>query len=251
MAPEFVAESNEIFLEYWKRISRHNPAGSSWRFGTVSAVSTGTPNFNRVFVFEPPDPENLSDGVSWMEEQNLQYRVSVADSALGGTAGVLTELGFGQAEGAVPAMVMTELGELGRAERSLAIERVRDDDGHEEYLSVVSEGFELSLDDTRSWLPVSLLGDETIQLYVGRYDGEPVAAGSLFHPGEVAGVFTIAVSQEFRRRGLGEEITRAVLREGRKAGAEIGALQATTPGYPLYQQMGFDTSVWHYQFHPS
>ena len=103
----------------------------------------------------------------------------------------------------------------------------------------------------REAYPEVILTDEQMKLLLGRVDGEPIATGNLFQQGDVAGVYVITVTEEFRRRGLGEAMTWAVLRTGREAGAAVGVLQSSSMGYSVYEQMGFETVVNYHQFQPA
>jgi predicted acetyltransferase len=69
--------------------------------------------------------------------------------------------------------------------------------------------------------------------------------------GDVAGVYSIGVVEEFRRRGIGDAMSRAVLRAGHEAGCQVGVLQLSEMGYPLYEQLGFETVVTYHQFEPA
>ena len=69
--------------------------------------------------------------------------------------------------------------------------------------------------------------------------------------GDVAGVYAIAVLERYRRRGLGGAISRAVLAAGREHGCEIGVLQASPMGRPVYEQMGSETVTRYHHFLPA
>ena len=56
-------------------------------------------------------------------------------------------------------------------------------------------------------------------------------------------MYTIAVREAFRRRGIGELLTWETLRAGRDLGCEVGVLQASEMGKPIYARMGFEETV--------
>lgn len=83
-------------------------------------------------------------------------------------------------------------------------------------------------------------------------DGVPVAcAGLMFFPmvpvpsdpsglrAHVQGVYTVP---EYRGRGLGEALTRAVLAEAQRRGVKSANLNAAVMGRPMYERMGFETA---------
>ena len=57
--------------------------------------------------------------------------------------------------------------------------------------------------------------------------------------GGIAGVFCVATIEAARRRGIGAAVTLAPLLDARAAGYQIGVLQASEMGYPVYQRIGF------------
>jgi ribosomal protein S18 acetylase RimI-like enzyme len=89
----------------------------------------------------------------------------------------------------------------------------------------------------------ALLDDET---YVARnvyVDGEIAATAAVIVTDKVAGVYNVATPERFRRRGLGEAATRAVIADGVRRGCTSTTLQASEMGYPIYERMGFRTVV--------
>lgn len=253
MIRDVVADANESFVSYWERISGDHSGGASRTFGEIPVVSTGTPLpvFNRVYVFEPPDREDVSRAVSWIADQEVPFRVTVAESALAATEPIVSDLGLVVADDPLPGMALTSLDGIPASDGDLDIELVTDAEGHEAYVDVASAGFGIPVDITRRLVPEAPTTDEEMQLLLGRVGGEPVATGNLFQQGDVTGVYAIAVTEAFRRRGSGKAMTWAVLRAGREAGGEIGVLQSSSMGYPVYERMGFETVVEYHQFHPA
>ena len=98
----------------------------------------------------------------------------------------------------------------------------------------------------RGQLPSS---DGALALALG--EGRDIREALRFANGAVAGVYTIGVVEEYRRQGLGEAMTGAVLRAGRDAGCQVGVLQSSEMGYPLYRSMGFETVVTYHHFEPA
>jgi predicted acetyltransferase len=61
----------------------------------------------------------------------------------------------------------------------------------------------------------------------------------LFAEHGVAGIYTVATPEGYRRRGIGAAMTGAVMRAARERGLRVATLQASTAGEPLYLRMGF------------
>ncbi|WP_267641525.1 GNAT family N-acetyltransferase [Haloarchaeobius amylolyticus] len=234
-------------------LSDHTGSGTSRSFGDLTAVATDVPVafFNPVFVFEPPTRDDLSRAVAWLTDQGVPLRVVVADSALGATEPVASDLGLERADSPQPGMVLPSLDDVPRPGSALDIEVVTDTGGIDGFVTVTAAAFGMPVDVARQVAPASMLSDEQVQLLLGRLDGEPVACGLLVRSDDVAGVYNVGVTEPYRRRGFGEAMTRAVLRAGREDGAEVGVLQASEMGYPVYEAMGFETVVEYHQFHPA
>jgi ribosomal protein S18 acetylase RimI-like enzyme len=112
-------------------------------------------------------------------------------------------------------------------------------------LILLETGVRLSLDGVT--LALLAVGGAAIVIVAGYRK----ASGLLVQSGHVAGVYTIGVVEEFRRRGIGEAMTWEVLRTGRDAGCRVGVLQSSEMGYPLYERMGFGTVVTYHHFEPA
>lgn len=121
----------------------------------------------------------------------------------------------------------------------------------DEFIEIFATVFEAPVEIAREVNPASLLEDADVRMFVGHVDEKTVACGRLVQTDDVAGVYGIGVDEGFRRQGIGAAMTWTVLRAGRDAGCEIGALQSSERAYSLYQRMGFENIVNYYHFEPS
>ncbi|OAI39907.1 hypothetical protein AYO38_06700 [bacterium SCGC AG-212-C10] len=83
------------------------------------------------------------------------------------------------------------------------------------------------------------IGPPECAFFVGYLSGARVASAAVTITNGVAGLQNIATLPVYRRRGIGEAMTRAALETGIAAGCDVAALTATPRGYPLYRRMGF------------
>jgi hypothetical protein len=95
--------------------------------------------------------------------------------------------------------------------------------------------------------PYAVLSPQThgVIAYLGH---EPVSCAMAVHSGTVAGLYWVSTVDVARRRGLGEQVTTAVVNECFARGAEIVVLQASAMGAAIYERMGFLRVTWHRRY---
>lgn len=236
---------SENFLGAFSSLAAHSPKGMSKQFGSVTAVSVGvpTPIFNRVFVFEPPSSEALTGALTWMIERGDPFWVTATASLADDVAAGAGKFDLELSEDSQPGMALAPLEELEPGESVLDVEVVTGPAGLDAWSAIAEDVFDFSPETTTLLTPESVLNDDQMTWFVGRIDGTPVACGLLIRTEDVAGVYTIGVAEAYRRRGFGEAMTREVLAAGRELGCQVGVLQSSSMGIPLYERMGFETVV--------
>lgn len=234
-------------------MAEHVATGASRRFGSVAAASTGVPIplFNQAFVFRAPDPDDLSAAVSWMFDRAVPFWVTVPAPLVHEVERLADRVGLVLSEGSMPGMALAPLQDLAAVPAAAAdIVPVIDGEQLEHVAVVTAEAFGAPLAPARALAPVSVLEDDRMKWFVGYVDGEPVACAQLLRTGSVAGLYAVAVREAHRRRGIGEAISWQVLHAGWEAGCEVGVLQASPMGQPVYQRMGFREAGRYHQFVP-
>ena len=124
----------------------------------------------------------------------------------------------------------------------VAIERVSDRRGMEEWAAIMPAGFSRPPEEAAIWLDAyNVLGfDRSWAHFVAYLDGTPAATTSLLLcDGGVAGVYHVVTLKEARGRGIGSAVTLAAMRHARDRGATVAALQASEMGYSVYRSIGF------------
>jgi len=146
-------------------------------------------------------------------------------------------------QAAVPGMIVA-LRDLGASPlpRGITLEAVRDGAALEEWIRVAAEGSGLPQGFADAFLPVERkrgLNDPFLTRYLARLDGEPVAAAACYLAGGVAGIYAVATMPHARGMGIGAAVSAEPLRAAAAQGYEIGILQASEMGYPVYRRLGF------------
>ncbi|OIB58737.1 GNAT family N-acetyltransferase [Natrialba sp. SSL1] len=248
MTRDLVTDANENLRCAFGTLADEVQFGKIRQFGPLTAACAvvSAPLFNRVFVFDSPSNGDLSAAVAWMSELDVPFWVTVVEPAVEEVRPYRADLDLVKAI-EQPGMAMESLDEIPPPSSVADIVEVTDPDERDEFSRVTASAFEWPLDAAERIDRAALAADD-MRLFLGRVDGHPAASGLLIRSGDVAGVYSISVVEEFRRRGIGEAMTRKVLRAGREAGCQVGVLQSSEMGYPIYKRMGFETVVTYHQF---
>jgi ribosomal protein S18 acetylase RimI-like enzyme len=80
----------------------------------------------------------------------------------------------------------------------------------------------------------------SLRLFVGYFQDQPAATGASFMDENAAGVWDVVTLPQFRRRGIGTDMTLSALFHAfDNFGYRIGVLTASEEGEPVYRKIGF------------
>jgi GNAT superfamily N-acetyltransferase len=123
------------------------------------------------------------------------------------------------------------------------IEQVKEAAAAENWCRVLCLGFEMPAFVGQAFL--DLLGslgldpESPFRHYIGRLNGEAVAASSLFMAAGVAGIYNVVTLPDARRKGIGAALTLYPLLEARALGYRVGILHSSVMGVNAYRRLGF------------
>lgn len=248
MTRDYVADVNDNLRATFEGLAHSIQGGEVRQFGPTSVAYSGLPlpNYNRAFVFDSPPYERLAAAVTWLADRDVPFRVTATQSVTG-DIDALDDVDLVRTGRADPGMVLAPLADLPSPESVADIAEVTGPDDFADFCAVVSSVFETPTHVVDRVYRGSLTADDE-RLFLGRVDAQAVACGTVIRTGDVAGIYTMAVVDEFRGRGIGEAMGWKLLRAGREAGCQVGALQASEMAYPLYEKMGFETVVTYHHF---
>jgi ribosomal protein S18 acetylase RimI-like enzyme len=82
--------------------------------------------------------------------------------------------------------------------------------------------------------------ESSLKLFVGYFDDQPAATSALFMDENTAGVWDVTTLPQFRRKGVGTDMTLQTLFHAfDNFGRRIGVLTASKDGEPVYRKIGF------------
>jgi len=90
-----------------------------------------------------------------------------------------------------------------------------------------------------------VIGHPETRPFVADADGVVVGTGVVSLNGPVAWIGTVFVAPDWRRRGVGLELTRATIEAADDAGCRTLVLVATDAGRPMYERLGFEVQTWY------
>lgn len=88
--------------------------------------------------------------------------------------------------------------------------------------------------------PFILDPNSALKLFIGFYEGVPAATSALFLQDNIAGIWDITTRSEFRRKGIGTDMTVHALKYAKDfCNCNVGVLTASEAGERVYRRIGF------------
>ncbi len=198
--------------------------------------------FNQVHVeSNSASPAALERAVRTARERRLSFVVNLRAGFDDDLRPVVERLGLVFDGGEMPGMALAPIPASIAPPADLDLRVIRDQQGFEDHALVVAVGFGMPEELVASILRPAHLELPGTTWYVGYRDGTPVVSGMGMQTGSTIGIYNIATVPEARRRGYGDAVTRRILTDGAAAGCDVGILQASDMGRPVYWAMGFRT----------
>lgn len=141
----------------------------------------------------------------------------------------------------MPAMVLDPGAVVGSPTRDdIRVERVRDDATLAAFRRALFTSFNLVPwpDDAHPLMGESFYKDPRVAAWVGLDGDEPIATSVSVVDHGIVGVYLISTHPSRRGRGIGETLSWAATLADRSLPA---VLQASQPGFPVYERMGYRT----------
>ena len=122
------------------------------------------------------------------------------------------------------------------------IEEVLDETSLSDFKRVLIEGYEIPDVMADGWMQATQrlgIGKTPWRMYLGRFNGEPVATNIVLNGAGVAGVYGVATVPSARGKGFGGAITLKPLLNARNEGYNYAVLFASEMGIHAYERIGF------------
>jgi ribosomal protein S18 acetylase RimI-like enzyme len=200
-----------------------NPIGINYRWidDTTVALMARLPSFARVVGLRAGQEQHIEGIVCWYREHGIKPTFEMVPGDYATSLGrELTRLGYFQSGFHVS--LIGEPARAARVDEPLTIEPVTSDN-MEDFLEAYVAGWEIAEKDqaqfkfnVRPWL-----NQAGWSLYVGRLNGQPAAAATLYLKDGVGYLADATTSPAFRRQGFQSALLRRRTLDAAAAGADI------------------------------
>jgi hypothetical protein len=242
------ALADDNFAGSWRVMTEAADGGVVDATGPVLLLATGAPVafLNGAFVTQPVgDPGAAVDAiVEFYRQQQVPFLVRIREGLDPAFEDAAIAAGLQRAPD-LPGMVLDPIPPPTPRRDDVDIREAVDQAGLDDCVAVLSEAFGMPTEIGRRVITMRSVGG-LFRAGVAYEAGRPVATAAVCTAGDVAGVYNVATVAASRGRGLGEAVTWWALDAGAAVGAQLGSLQASAMGYPIYERMGFrPTAVYH------
>ncbi|MBW3555879.1 MAG: GNAT family N-acetyltransferase [Actinobacteria bacterium] len=248
-----VAASDRSLFDAWRTLARSAEAGEVVEEPGLLFVSFGIPVvlLNAAFVTaRPEDPEaTLERARRFFDSRGLPFLLRMAKPVARVMQPAARRAGMAELD-PLPGMVLDPVPvAVPPVPDGLSLQPAQEGEASmDDYRRVLSEGFEVPPSLAEIFAARAAVASARIRPLVGYLDEQPVACAALLLTGDVAGVYNVATTPAYRRRGFARALTAAAVSAGVESGAAVAALQSTPAGEPLYRKMGFRTVTHYRQF---
>lgn len=234
-----ISASFELFCSVADGASFERRAGHS----RMTFPAVPLPLFNSVIVRSSPCA-GLADSIRETEAAGLPCGVQLQPGTDPGVEKEVAELGFTTQE-PMPGMTVTPAELQEDRPDSLEVVRAVTAADLDDAVLTCERGFGAPPGSMRPLYPERVLEGDDVLVYLGRVDGVTVTTAISCRTDREVAVFSVATPAEHRRRGYGGAVTGHAMREGFRRGANLGWLQTSELGEPVYRRLGFRHTTSH------
>jgi len=145
--------------------------------------------------------------------------------------------------GVMPSMGLALSSEpsINDAPEGFEVHKVRNDAEMESWGKVLAQAYNLPGEDITKYCAFfpQVETSDMYQHFIGIYDGQPVAAGTLFISGSTAGLYNIGTIPEARLKGFGTYLTQIMLLYAYQHNSRLIAMQSYPIAVEVCQKLGF------------
>jgi GNAT superfamily N-acetyltransferase len=185
------------------------------------------------------DAAQLREVEKFYQHYDADFTINFTEPLMPTVGQWLSEHGYRE-RASSPIMLLDRRPMLTHASELVEVHRVRDAEGHTDLLHLMYDVFFVGPEVSRCIVqPEHLLPDSPMRHYVAYVEGQPAACGSVSLSHDLAGLWSIGTSRNFRNMGVATTLVGYILREATQLGYTTSILLASPMGRPLYESMGY------------
>ena len=199
------------------------------------------PGLNGIWADGPNESavvRELEGAIAELEQTGVPCWVEVRAGRTPAVERAAGRLGFTHEE-MMPGMVVRREELRVVAGPELEVSRVLDETRLAVAATVAAAGFEAPPDALAALYTRDIAAIQGVSIYLAEADGRPVSTALAWQGDHGIGIFNVATPPEYRGRGYGRSVTAKAVEEGFASGADLGWLQASPLGEPVYRALGF------------
>jgi GNAT superfamily N-acetyltransferase len=239
------------FEEKAAYLARQLPGMTVNDCGNFLLVDSGVPSdtFNVIVARGLTNATQLLDrGVGYFMSKRLPmalwYWADAADQS-----GIAALLAYGLTASETDVAMVADLAQVrlqAKAPPGLTIKLVENVDGLQQFAGVLVRLFGASAEAQgiaayfRQFTHFTPDRFPALRYYIGIYQEQVVATGTLFVSSETSGIYDIVTDDAFRRKGIGSAMFAHLLQEATNLGRPYAVLQASPAGVGIYARTGFE-----------
>lgn len=238
------------FEEKASYVAKLTPGMSVFDHGSFLAIDSGVPSdtFNVIIARDLSDPSHLlKSGVGYFMNKGLPMAIWYWEDATK-TASIDTLLAYGLTTNETDVAMIADLTQANlpvAPPEGLTIKVVECADELQQFAGVLVRLFGASDEAQgvaayfRQFRHYSSSRFPAMRYYIGLYQNQVVATGTLFVGSETCGIYDIVTDDAWRRKGIGSAIFAELLRAATGFGHRYAVLQASPDGLGIYARAGF------------
>ncbi len=209
--------------------------------GLMARAAAPLRSFNQVLLTDGRAASGLAEVAASAERfigKGRRFRVRILEGVAPEDDAAFAAVGL-ERHGGLPSMALELPAGASKVSDGVEIREVTDEAMLAAHAGIVALAFGWEPADLAWVLRPGLIGAEGWHAFTAYVDGVAAASAQVVIDGACGGLYYIATSDEQRRRGLGEAVTRHAASVAASAGCTIATLQASPMGQPVYERIGF------------
>lgn len=233
---------NQSYIDSDWELQKGTPGASIevWKEATLDKSELPNELVNKVFLLqERPVIENPEEFLKKCHSffGRVPWRIITTTSGSETIKVAASKFGMTYFAGEPGMLLQNVPGAFPEPPETLSIKKVSTPSEMTDFFKVLRASFKIPMFALKVSYPK--VPDDPVSLFVGYEANAPVGCSGLVCLNGIGGIFSVGTDPKARKRGYGEALTWAAVKESRERGCDANFLQASEMGASIYEKMGF------------